>query len=59
MYDVKGSRALIIAAARGICSLTAKFMAEQSCNPILHSRDELLRMAEHDPREKGGGAPGA
>ncbi len=39
MYDVKGKWALITGAARGIGCLTAKFMAEQGCNLILHSRD--------------------
>ena len=39
MYDVKGRWALITGAARGIGYLTAKFMAEQGCNLILHSRD--------------------
>ena len=39
MYQVKGRWALITGAARGIGYLTAKFMAEQGCNLILHSRD--------------------
>ena len=39
MYDVKGKWALITGAARGIGCLTAKFMASQGCNLILHSRD--------------------
>ena len=39
MYQVKGRWALITGAARGIGYLTAKFMAEQECNLILHSRD--------------------
>ena len=38
MVDVKGRWALITGAARGIGYLTAKFMAEQGCNLILHSR---------------------
>ena len=38
MYDVKGRWALITGAARGIGYLTAKFMASQGCNLILHSR---------------------
>ncbi len=38
MYKVKGKWALITGAARGIGYLTAKFMAEQGCNLILHSR---------------------
>lgn len=41
MYQVKGKWALITGAARGIGYLTAKFMAEQGCNLILHSRDLL------------------
>ena len=39
MYNVKGKRALITGAARGIGYLTARFMAEQGCNLILHSRN--------------------
>ena len=39
MYDVKGKWALITGAARGIGYLSAKFMAEQGCNLILHSRN--------------------
>ncbi len=39
MYQVKGRWALITGAARGIGYLTAKFMAGQGCNLILHSRD--------------------
>ncbi|MBR3430605.1 MAG: SDR family oxidoreductase [Clostridia bacterium] len=39
MYDVRGKWALITGAARGIGCLTAKYMAEQGCNLILHSRD--------------------
>ncbi len=39
MYQVKGKWALITGAARGIGYLTAKFMAKQGCNLILHSRD--------------------
>ncbi len=38
MYQVNGKRALITGAARGIGYLTAKFMAQQGCNLILHSR---------------------
>ena len=38
MYQVKGKWALVTGAARGIGYLTAKFMAEQGCNLILHSR---------------------
>ncbi len=39
MYHVKGKWALITGAARGIGYLTAKFMASQGCNLILHSRN--------------------
>lgn len=39
MVDVKGRWAFITGAARGIGYLTAKFMAKQGCNLILHSRD--------------------
>ena len=39
MYSVKGRWALITGAARGLGSLTAKLMAAQGCNLILHSRD--------------------
>ena len=38
MVDVKGRWCLITGAARGIGYLTAKMMAERSCNLILHSR---------------------
>ena len=38
MVDVKGKWALITGASRGIGYHTAKFMAEQGCNLILHSR---------------------
>ena len=38
MYQAKGKWALITGAARGIGYLTAKFMAQQGCNLILHSR---------------------
>ncbi len=38
MYDVRGRWALITGAARGIGQLTARFMAGQGCNLILHSR---------------------
>jgi short-subunit dehydrogenase len=38
MVDVKGRWALITGASRGIGYLTAKFMAEQGCNLILHGR---------------------
>ena len=38
MYQVKGKWAFITGAARGIGYLTARFMAEQGCNLILHSR---------------------
>ena len=39
MVDVKGKWTLITGAARGIGYGAAKFMAEQGCNLILHSRD--------------------
>ncbi|MGN1147921.1 MAG: SDR family NAD(P)-dependent oxidoreductase, partial [Lachnospiraceae bacterium] len=39
MVDVKGKWALITGAARGIGYLSARFMAGQGCNLILHSRD--------------------
>ena len=38
MVQVKGKWALITGASRGIGYLTAKFMAGQGCNLILHSR---------------------
>ncbi len=38
MINVKGKWALITGASRGIGYLTAKFMAEQGCNLVLHSR---------------------
>ena len=38
MVEVKGKWALITGASRGIGYLTAKFMAEQGCNLVLHSR---------------------
>jgi short-subunit dehydrogenase len=38
MYQVSGKWALITGAARGIGYLTARFMASQGCNLILHSR---------------------
>ena len=38
MYQVRGKWALITGSARGIGYLTARFMAEQRCNLILHSR---------------------
>ena len=38
MVQVKGKWAFITGAARGIGYLTAKFMAEQCCDLILHSR---------------------
>ncbi len=48
MYQVRGKWALITGASRGIGYLSAKFMAEQGCNLILHSRslshtEKLLR----------------
>lgn len=38
MVNVKGRWAFITGASRGIGYLTAKFMAEQGCNLVLHSR---------------------
>ena len=38
MISVKGKWALITGASRGIGYLTAKFMAQQGCNLVLHSR---------------------
>ena len=38
MVNVKGRWALITGAARGIGYLTSRFMAQQGCNLILHSR---------------------
>ncbi len=38
MVQVRDKWAFITGASRGIGSLTAKFMAEQGCNLILHSR---------------------
>ena len=38
MYDVRGKWALVTGASRGIGNLTARFMAQQGCNLILHSR---------------------
>lgn len=39
MVNMKGRWALITGAARGIGYLTARLMAEQGCNLVLHSRD--------------------
>ena len=39
MINVNGRWALITGASRGIGYLSAKFMAEQGCNLVLHSRD--------------------
>ena len=41
MINVKGRWALITGASRGIGYLSAKFMAEQGCNLVLHSRDAV------------------
>ena len=38
MVNVNGKWALITGASRGIGYLTAKFMAKQGCNLILHAR---------------------
>ena len=40
MVNVRGKWALITGASRGIGLLTARFMAEQGCNLILHSRSK-------------------
>ncbi len=54
MYQVKGKWALITGAARGIGYLTAKFMAEQGCNLILHSRSlSHTEKVLDEVREKG------
>ena len=54
MYQVKGKWALITGAARGIGCLTAKFMAAQGCNLILHSRSlEHTRQVLDDVRALG------
>ena len=47
MVDVKGKWAFITGASRGIGYLSAKFMAENGCNLILHARSKSLhqRMA--------------
>ena len=39
MVNIKGRWAFITGASRGIGYLTAKFMAEQGCNLVLHSRN--------------------
>lgn len=39
MINVNGRWALITGASRGIGYLSAKFLAEQGCNLVLHSRD--------------------
>ncbi len=51
MVDVRNRWALITGASRGIGYLSAKFMAEQGCNLILHSRvmehtEEIIREAK-------------
>ena len=54
MYQVKGKWALITGAARGIGYLTAKFMAKQGCNLILHSRShEHTAKVLNDVRDLG------
>ncbi|WP_026835246.1 SDR family NAD(P)-dependent oxidoreductase [Eubacterium xylanophilum] len=40
MYNVKDKWCFITGAARGLGYLAAKYMAEQGCNLILHSRDK-------------------
>ena len=54
MVDVKGKWALITGASRGIGYQIAKFMAEQGCNLILHSRKlEHTRQLEQEVRASG------
>ena len=38
MMSVKGKWALVTGASRGIGYLVAKFVAQQGCNLVLHSR---------------------
>ena len=54
MVDVKGRWAFITGASRGIGYLTAKFMAQQGCNLVLHSRKpEHLEKVLGEVREIG------
>ena len=54
MYQVRDKWALITGAARGIGYLTAKFMAAQGCNLILHSRSlQHTEKVLADVREAG------
>ncbi len=54
MVNVKGRWALITGASRGIGYLTAKFMASQGCNLILHSRTmEHSEQVAAEVREMG------
>ena len=57
MVNVKGRWALITGAARGIGYLTAKLMAEQGCNLILHSRSlEHTEKVLEEVKARGGEA---
>lgn len=54
MVNVKGKWALITGASRGVGYQTARFMAEQGCNLILHSRKlEHTRQMEQEFRAMG------
>lgn len=54
MVNVKGRWALITGASRGVGYQTARFMAEQGCNLILHSRKlEHTRQMEQEFRAMG------
>jgi len=54
MIDLKGKWVLITGASRGIGYLTAKLMAEQGCNLILHSRETAhTEKVLQEVKEKG------
>ncbi|WP_059042042.1 SDR family NAD(P)-dependent oxidoreductase [Paenibacillus rubinfantis] len=54
MVNVKGKWALVTGASRGVGDQTARFMAEQGCNLILHSRKlEHTRQMEQEIRARG------
>ncbi|MCH1639209.1 SDR family oxidoreductase [Paenibacillus timonensis] len=54
MVNVKGKWALVTGASRGVGDQTARFMAEQGCNLILHSRKlEHTRQMEQEFRAMG------
>ena len=54
MIDVSGKWALITGASRGIGYQIAKFMAEQKCNLILHSRSlENTKIVEEEVKALG------